>query len=44
MNDTLKADLQAVTDKDQQAFTVTITVPPVAPTVETVDFTPATPV
>jgi hypothetical protein len=41
MDATLQADLQAVSDKDQVAFTVTIATPPVTPPSETVDFTPA---
>lgn len=43
MDATLQADLQAVSDKDQATFSVTITVPPVEPTTETVSFTPAAP-
>ena len=40
MDSTLQADLQAVADKDQASFSVTVVVPPVAPTSETIDFTP----
>ena len=41
MDATLQADLQAVSDKDQAAFTVTIV--PVIPTFETVEFKPTPP-
>lgn len=44
MDAILQADLQAVADKDQMSFSVTVTIPPVEPTIETVSFTPATPV
>lgn len=40
MDATLQADLQAVADKDQVSFSVTVTVPPVEPTTETVEFKP----
>lgn len=43
MDDVLKQDLQAVADKDLQKFSVTIEVPPVTPTMETVTFTPVIP-
>ena len=42
MDDTLKADLQAVANKDAVSFTVTTTLPPVPvePVTETVEFSP----
>ena len=40
MDATLQADLQAVADKDQVSFSVTLQVPPVEPTTETVNFVP----
>lgn len=41
MDATLQADLQAVADKDQVSFSVTVAVPPVpVPPAETVDFVP----
>lgn len=43
MDATLQADLQAVSDKDQMVFSVTVSVPPVEPTTETTSFTPAAP-
>ncbi len=43
MDSTLQADLQAVSDKDNTQFSVTITLPPVEPQTETVNFIPAAP-
>ncbi len=43
MDATLQADLQAVSDKDQVQFSVTVALPPVEPQTETVNFTPAAP-
>jgi len=43
MDATLQADLQAVADKDNATFDVTVTPPPVPPT-ETVHFSPTAPV
>lgn len=41
MDSTLREDLQAVADKTQTKFSVTVTVPPVEPTTETVEFVPS---
>jgi hypothetical protein len=43
MDATLQADLQAVSDKDNAGFSVTVTIPPVEPTTETVEFVPTPP-
>jgi hypothetical protein len=44
MDAILQADLQAVSDKDQVAFSDTIAMPPVpVPPAETVDFVPTPP-
>ncbi len=43
MDATLQADLQAVSDKDQASFSVTVSAPPVPPVTETVDFVPTPP-
>lgn len=45
MDATLQSDLQAVADKDQAIFTVSVTAPPVPvePQTETLVFTPTPP-